>query len=370
MLTDEQSQERRNDYDVTNTVQVSSPRHVRAAVADLFRSLYPQRSFDPLWLAFHDFERIFTGLDPEYHGVDTPYHDIQHTLDMTLALARLIAGHEWSVGEGDRLGPDRAELAIVCALFHDSGYLRHRERDRQAKNGAEFTRSHVTRSGKFIEGYLPRIGLEQFVPVASRIVHFTSYELDLNRIELDNPKDSVIGHLLGTADLVAQLADRCYLEKCRDRLFPEFVIGGVALPDMPGNTAARYQSGLDLLSKTLSFYQSSVRQRLEGNFNSAYRYMEAFFEGGQNPYVFFLRKNLVFLTSVMQQGNWAKLRRRPPCVMPDPDNETRLIGLAEQRVNEWTGVHRAASAAPPERTPEREREPTPERRETIFAAAR
>ncbi len=96
-LIEDDLQDRRNDFDVTNTVQVSSPAKVRAAVQDLFSALYPSTSFDAVWLAFHDFERLFTGRDPSYHGVDTTYHDIQHTLDMTLALARLIAGHEQSV---------------------------------------------------------------------------------------------------------------------------------------------------------------------------------------------------------------------------------------------------------------------------------
>ena len=36
----------------------------------------------------------------------------------------------------------------------------------------------------------------------------------------------MVGHLLGTADMIAQIADRCYLEKCRDRLYAEFVLGG------------------------------------------------------------------------------------------------------------------------------------------------
>src|SRR5215471_21370285 len=97
MPIDDDLQERRNDYDVTNTVQVSSPPKVRAAVRDLFSALYPHNSFDSVWLPFHDFERLFSGRDPSYHGVDTTYHDIQHTLDMTLALSRLIAGHEMSV---------------------------------------------------------------------------------------------------------------------------------------------------------------------------------------------------------------------------------------------------------------------------------
>ena len=140
MPIEDELQDRRNDYDVTNTVQVSSAPQVRAAVADLFAALYPSSSFDSVWLAFHDFERVFRGLDPNYHAVDTTYHDMQHTLDMTLALARLIAGHEMSVEPGDRLGPDRAELAIVSALFHDVGYLRHRDRDAAAVNGAVFTR--------------------------------------------------------------------------------------------------------------------------------------------------------------------------------------------------------------------------------------
>ena len=199
---------------------------------------------------------MFRGLDPNYFAVDTTYHDMQHTLDMTLALARLIAGHEMSVEPGDRLGADRAELAIVSALFHDVGYLRHRERDAAAVNGAVFTRVHVSRSGHYLEDYLPRIGLERFVPVVSRIVHFTGYELNVEQIELDEPQDSIVGHLLGTADLVAQLADRCYLEKCRDRLYPEFVLGGVAIDDRPQGKVL-YHSAHDLLGKTLSFYQTA-----------------------------------------------------------------------------------------------------------------
>jgi hypothetical protein len=334
-------QERRNDYDVTNTVQVSSPPKVRAAVADLFSSLYPQRSFDAVWLAFYDFERAYTGLDPEFHAVDTSYHDIQHTLDMTLAIARLIAGHEMSVEPADRLGPERAELALVSALFHDAGYLRHKIRDEGAVNGAVFTRTHVTRSGKFLEGYLPRIGLERFTPVVSRIVHFTGYEVNIDSIELDEPKDSVVGHLLGTADLIAQLADRCYLEKCRDRLYPEFVLGGVAIDERAeGGKGVLYRDAHDLLAKTLSFYQSSARHRLETKFNRVYRYMEAFFEGGQSLYVQFIRKNLAFLSSCIRDGDWEKLRRRPPCVMPDPTGEARLIDLALQRVRRWSAVER------------------------------
>lgn len=335
--------ERRNDYDVTNTVDVTSPQHVYAAVRELFASVYPGSSVDALWLAFHDFERMFTGADPAYHAVDTSYHDMQHTLDMTLALGRLISGYELSVEPGDRLGVRRAMFGIVAALFHDSGYLRHRVRDRHATNGAEFTRTHVTRSGAFVEQYLPRIGLDEFVDVASRVIHYTGYEMRLDDIELEEPKDSVIGHLLGTADLLAQLADRCYLEKCRDRLYPEFVLGDVAFERGSYGSVVRYYSGRELLAKTFEFYHSTAEQRLEHAFNRAYRYVEALYENGENPYVPFIRRNLEFLDQIKKGGDWHKLRRRPPCVIPDPNGEARLMTLALRRLREFSEAERRSS---------------------------
>ena len=115
---------RRFDHDVTNTVNVSSVDAVRGAVCELFIELWPGAVLDELWVAFHDFQRLFEGRMFSYEGCDTVYHDIQHTLDVTLAMARLIAGYERSVEDEEKLGPDRATLGIICALFHDAGYIR------------------------------------------------------------------------------------------------------------------------------------------------------------------------------------------------------------------------------------------------------
>lgn len=306
------SQDRRNDYDVTNTVQVSKPQAVRNAVNRLFIEHFPGASFDKLWLAFYDFDRLFTGKYPGYSGCDTTYHDMQHTLDMALALARLIIGYEKSAEPAERLGAKRAQMAIVTALFHDSGYIRHHERDRDFRNGAEFTLYHVSRSADFLRRYLPTLGMASDAPVSSMIVHFTGYELDLDRIELDDPRDAICGHLLGTADLIAQMADRCYLEKCRDRLYKEFVLGGIAVENAkPGEYMVRYESGIDLLKKTPLFYQQVTRDRLQKKFNRAYRYIEVLYNG-QNPYVDGIRNNIQHLVRVLKSGDWRLLRRKPP----------------------------------------------------------
>ncbi|MGI9238228.1 MAG: hypothetical protein ACR2QZ_12575 [Woeseiaceae bacterium] len=305
------SQDRRNDYDVTDTVQVSNPAAVRDAVHELFSQTFPGTSFDKLWLAFYDFDRLFTGRYPGYRGCDTTYHDMQHTLDMTLALARLVAGYERSAELGDRLGPARAQMAIITSLFHDSGYIRHEERDKDFSNGAEFTLYHVSRSADFLRRYLPDLGLVRDVGVSSMIVHFTGYELDLDDIELDDPRDIICGHLIGTADMIAQMADRCYLEKCRDRLYKEFVVGGVAVENAgPGEYMVRYKSGKDLLEKTPMFYQQVMRERLNTKFNRVYRYIEVLYNG-HNPYIEAISSNITHLVRILETGDWSLLRREP-----------------------------------------------------------
>ena len=305
------SQDRRNDYDVTNTVQVSNPVAVRDAVHELFTQTFPGTSFDKLWFAFYDFERLFTGRYPGYRGCDTTYHDMQHTLDMTLALARLVAGYERSAELGDRLGAARAQMAIITSLFHDSGYIRHEERDKDFTNGAEFTLYHVSRSADFLRRYLPELGLARDVGVSSMIVHFTGYELDLDDIELEDPRDIICGHLIGTADMIAQMADRCYLEKCRDRLYKEFVVGGVAVESAgPGEYMVRYKSGKDLLEKTPMFYQQVMRERLNTKFNRVYRYIEVLYNG-QNPYIEAISSNIAHLVRILETGDWSLLRREP-----------------------------------------------------------
>jgi hypothetical protein len=309
---------RPNEYDVTSRVCVSSADDVRDAVQAIFQQAYPGQAFDVLWIAFHDFHRLFHGQYADYLGCDTVYHDIQHTLDMTLAMARLLAGYEKSAAPADRLGHERAVVGMIAALFHDSGYIRRRS-EGAVLNGAEFTGFHVTRSAEFLRGYLPQIGLANQVPIAAQVVHFTGYEMSLDDIELDDPKDSLMGHLLGTSDLMAQMADRCYLEKCRDRLYAEFVLAGVATRSVAAEAKIQYESGIDLLRQTPGFFRLSVRDRLENKFNRAFRYTETMC-GGRNPYFESMEQNLAHLDRVIEDEDWTRLRRQPPCftVLEEP----------------------------------------------------
>jgi len=131
---------------------------VRRAVEEIYSQTWPGGSVERIAAAFGDFERLFNGQFPGYLGCDTVYHDLQHSLDDTLAMARLLSGYDKSHAPDQRLGADRAVMGIVVALFHDAGYIRQTD-DTQHRNGAEFTRTHVSRSANFLARYLPTIGM-------------------------------------------------------------------------------------------------------------------------------------------------------------------------------------------------------------------
>jgi hypothetical protein len=330
---------RRSDFDVTNTVQVSVPAAVLEAVKALYRPVWPELEFAPLEQAFEHFERLFAGQVSGYFGVDTVYHDRQHTLDITLALARLIVGHERMQQDTLKLGSERAIVGLIVGLFHDVGYLRRTD-DHESRNGAEFTRTHVSRGARFLEEYLPQLGLSAWVPVTSQIIHFTGYEVPFPQIEAKVPdkRDVMLGHLLGTADMVGQIADRCYLEKCRDRLYAEFELGGVALPVAAnGGRQVKYASGLDLLRQTPEFVAEVRAKRLDGEFHSAYRFLEAL-HGGRNPYMEAIDRNMEYLRQILRSENWRLLRRSPPIFAASADPMSTMRGLMLGYIKRvWSG---------------------------------
>jgi hypothetical protein len=310
---------------------VSSTAAVSQAVRELFAIGWPGEPYDRVAAAFDEFERLFSGRMPGYHGVDTIYHDRQHSLDMTLAMARLLVGYESTVEPAQRVGAERAVMALVTSLFHDAGYIREFD-DRQHRNGAEFTLYHVTRSARFLARLLPSIGMDSWIPISTRIVHFTGYEIKLSQIQLADGRDRRLGYMLGTADLIAQMADRCYLEKCRDRLYPEFVLGGVAAaPASDGTMQVRYSSGLDLLRQTPSFVRETRTQRLDGEFERTYQLLEPLF-GGKNPYLEAIDRNLDYLQAVLRTERWRMLRRDPPLFTSEARHLGEVRGLMVNRL--------------------------------------
>lgn len=301
---------RRNDYDVTDRVNTTEPAAVNGEVNRIFLELYPNTSTHVLNRCFRDLTRLQMGEYPGYHACDTSYHNLQHSLDVTLAMARLMDGYERTRDRGGELGARLFRFGIVTALFHDIGYLR-KVNDTRHKNGAEYTLRHVTRGAKFLEDYMNRIGMAELAPIASRIIHFTGYEKPIAKIDVPNLSFRLIGNMLGTADIIAQMADRCYLEKCRDRLYPEFVEGGLAARDETDQrTSVMFRSVGDLMVRTPQFYKTA-QARLNDQLGSVHGYAGKHF-GGQNLYFDEIDKNMQYASAVALDGDLSLLRREPP----------------------------------------------------------
>jgi hypothetical protein len=301
-------QDRLNQNDVSNRVDVENPFRVRDAVLSIFCTRYPGADLAPLARGFADVAALFEGGFPGYLACDTLYHDARHTLDMSLAMARLVDGHERSCAPADRLGARRAMLGVLVALLHDSGYLK-RASESHVENGAVFTKVHVSRSADFISAYLPQLGFAAEAPLAARLVHFTGYEMDLDDIRVDEPRDRMVGYLVGTADLIGQMSDRMYLEKCREFLYREFVWANIARETLPdGREVVRYASPQDLIIKTPGFYEYVARTRMEKKLGGVDRFAAAHFDG-PDLYQSEIERNMNFLRQVIETAKFDRLRR-------------------------------------------------------------
>ncbi len=301
-------QVRRNDFDVTNRIQTTDPVAVQREIARLFRLLYPGAAHTSMDHAFADIARIYKGDYPGYLACDTAYHDVQHVMDVTLAMARLMDGYERSRRDTPALGVRFFQLGIVAALFHDVGYIRS-TRDTTARNGAEYTLKHVSRGGTFLREYMPQIGMAEMAEAAAELIHFTGFEKRVADILIEDPLLRLLGSLLGSADIIAQMSDRCYLEKCRDRLYPEFVAGGIAVKSSIAGREVVFESGDDLVRKTPAFFDSAVN-RLEYDLGGAYNYAATHF-GGFNLYMHAATKNVHFAKQISSSPDYS-LRRTPP----------------------------------------------------------
>lgn len=312
-------QKRSNEFDVTNQVKTTDSVAVSNEVCRIYQELYPDTSPEVLTQAFEDLTRLYKGKYPGHVSCDTAYHDIQHVLDVTLAMSRLMDGYERASHSTESFGERLFRLGIITALFHDCGYVRHKK-DTRHHNGAEYTLCHVTRSGMFLKEYLPKVGMPDLAGVAAQLVHFTGYEIPVPQIKVPGLIFRLLGNLLGSADIIAQMADRCYLEKVHARLYPEFVLGGIARKrKQDGSEEVVFESADDLVIKTPNFHHTA-NKRMDESLGGAHRYVQHHF-GGQNLYLEEMDRNMRFARTIAEKRDLSLLRRKPPQTLCGEDKD-------------------------------------------------
>ena len=250
----------------------------------------PQFNFHHFDQVFRDVEKLFHGRYPGFRGCNTDYHDFKHTLAVVLAMARLMHG---AAVEGVLFSDKDINLGLIAALMHDTGYIQ--ENGDVEGTGAKYTLIHIKRGIQFVQNYYESDDyfnevLENF----SDIINCTGMSMDISSIRFASANIELLGKMLGTADLLAQMSDRFYLEKLMP-LFHEFEEGKV-----PG-----FASEYDLLKKTSNFYHVT-KNRMEKELGNVSRFMTAHFSKrwrvDRNIYQEAIDKNINYLRFVLKHN--------------------------------------------------------------------
>ncbi|MBU0987111.1 MAG: HD domain-containing protein [Proteobacteria bacterium] len=212
---------------------------------------------------YADIEKVFKGDYPGYRASNTKYHDLEHTFAVALTAARLIHG---AVVQGHSFSAKNILLGLMGALFHDIGFIQT-ESDVNG-SGAKYTIGHEQRSIEFMHKYFTQKSLSpRDIQDCTHLIMCTILSLSIKEISFRCAEMELLGKIVGSADLMAQMADREYLEKLF-MLFKEFKEAG-----LPG-----YGSELELLKKTEDFYKYVALQRLSVDFGGASGFMQAHFK--------------------------------------------------------------------------------------------
>jgi len=240
------------------------------------------------------YERTYGVLEPSYPGIigfvgrlaleniansDAAYHDVNHTIMVTLVGQEILRGRH--ISDGGVTPRDWLHF-IVSLLCHDIGYVRGICRGdgngqyvtnmkgdtvtiSEGSTDAAMTPYHVARSKLFVR--------ERFGNKALSQLDTVSIETNIENTRFPVPQDeqhSVIGDfpgLLRAADLIGQLADINYLRKT-SALFNEFRETGMS-------DLLKYNSAADLRANYPQFFWQVVRPYIE----DALRYLRVTQDG-------------------------------------------------------------------------------------------
>lgn len=253
----------------------------------------PKPPFNPV---YRDVVALFKGKYPGFRPSNTKYHNLEHTGMVVLAAVRLMHG---CFLNGHKFIPENFFLGFAAALFHDVGLIQ--AETEQEGTGAVFTVGHEERSIAFMSRYLAQKNFsQQLIDDCAALIRCTILGIRIKEISFRTEEIKILGKIVGSADLLGQMADRCYLEKLL-LLYKEFEEAR-----LPG-----FDSELDLLQKTEAFYTAIARKRLLDDFGNIAASMRLHFkdrlQADRDLYAEAVASNIDYLKSLIVKcnGNYA-----------------------------------------------------------------
>jgi len=270
-------------------VDMTSPAAVFAEIRHLAGLMDGTIDINRLEAVFSVTCDIYHGRYRGYRACNTLYHDLRHTTDVFLCCGRLLHG---AYEDGIRFPASDATMALISTLLHDTGYIQ-KSSDRKG-TGGKYTLTHVERSVVFLREFLPLHGFSaEEVRLCGNFVMGTCIREGVNDDEFLSDSSLLLGRMIGTADLLGQLADRIYLEKLLF-LYREFREANIV----------GYNSELELLKNTVGFYDL-MEERLRNDLANVRIHMASHFRKrwgiDGDLYDEAIKRNLEYLKNLLKQ---------------------------------------------------------------------
>jgi hypothetical protein len=270
------------------SIATKDPTAVEVEVQSAYRAIFPNA--DPMFVprVFGWAIEAFTGGYKDYQAVDAQYHDFEHTLQGTLCMARLLQGRHEARAH-PQLTQRMFQLGVIAILLHDTGYLK--KRDDIEGTGAKYTVTHVNRSADFAAELLSEKGFsDEDIKAVQNMILCTGVDAALAVIPFQNDMEKVIGHALGTADLLGQMAADDYVEKL-PILYAEFAEAAKHSTEK-AHLISMFNSAADLMQKTPMFWEKYVQMKLNRDFGGLHRFLNHPYPHGLNEYLQRIEANM------------------------------------------------------------------------------
>lgn len=263
---------------------------VENEVQSIYRASFPRGKTAFVAMAFGWVADCFAGKFRDYQPIDARYHDLEHTMQGTLCMARLMAGYA-GAGAQPTLDARRFELGLLAILLHDTGYLKLRG-DNEG-TGAKYTLIHVGRSADFAEMLLGEKGYPaEDIATVRQMIRCTGVNTDVTALNFVGDLERKLGFALGTADLLGQMAAPDYIEKL-PVLYMEFAES--AKSPYGRASAPPFASEEELIRKTPAFWEKFVLPKIKVQFEGLYQYLNSPYPDGPNEYLERVEANIARL---------------------------------------------------------------------------
>lgn len=261
-------------------VNTACPSAVADAITQILSELYPHSGAGHVSTLIQETRRLFQGEIPPYQANDLAYHDLEHTLQVSLCWVRML----YNFNLHDDRGPATWEdvlIGIAGTLLHDTGYLK--KHDDANGTGAKYTFIHESRGCRIAEDFLGKLKWDpQSVASVQRLIAATGPRAVVEAIPFISLKEERLAQMVATADFLAQMSDPQYLDKLPS-LYAEFEesdqFRGLDVKDRP------FPDLKTLISQTPVFWEKFVKPRLRTEYSGVFHYLNHPYPDGPNPYI-------------------------------------------------------------------------------------